>query len=301
MQTEKEFDLLPPCNDFVFKNVFGKASHKRALISLLNAILDGNPVIRDITIENSEIPRDFSRGRSIHLDISATSDDSTKLNIEMQCFDAGRIINRSAFHRARRMSAKLKKSEEFDALPNMISIWLANYDETKRNYHTHEALYMFKKTPFDPAEIATDKFRTFIIELPKVDIKQTSIADMFKVWVYFLRNPEKIPAEFLTIPEVEEAMNELRYVSQDSKVRRKYEEYLKWQNDEINARSHARNEGIAIGEERGLTKGMMEGRKEGRMEGKRETALTMLSDDMSIASISKYTGLSLSEIESLKQ
>jgi predicted transposase/invertase (TIGR01784 family) len=286
MQAEEKFDLLPVCTDYVFKNVFGKASHKRALISLLNSILEGHPVIRDITIENSEIPRDFKKGKSVGLDIRATADDETKLQIDVQCQDDGCVANRSVFYQAKMQKNELNASEEYDDLPNIISIWLVNYDETKRKYHTHEAVYTFKKTPLDLPEIATDKFRIFIVELPKVDINHVKVSDIFKVWVYFLRNPEKIPAEFLTIPEVEEAMNELKYVSQDPKVRQGYNDYIKWQNDQINARSHAFNKG----------------KREGRMEGVRQIVTKMLAIGKKKESeISELTGLSPSEIRTLKQ
>jgi predicted transposase/invertase (TIGR01784 family) len=283
-----DIKLLPPCVDYVFKNVFAKESHKRALISLLNSILDGHPVIRDITVENPEIPRDFKGGKSVGLDIRAATDDETRLQIDVQCRDDGCIANRSVFYQAKMQKNELKASEEYDDLPNIISIWLANYDETKRRYHTHEAVYTFKKTPLDQAEIATDKFRIFIVELPKVDIKQANVSDIFKAWVYFLRNPEKIPVEFLTIPEVEEAMEELKYVSQDPKVRQGYDDYVKWQNDQINARSHAYN------------KGKREGKDEGRLEEKRAAALNALSLNISLEQISQLTGLSSAEIEALR-
>jgi predicted transposase/invertase (TIGR01784 family) len=236
--------------------------------------------VRDITIENPEIPRDFKKGRGVGLDIRATTDDDTKLCIEIQCRDDGSVVNRSIFCQAKLHKRELSTGEEFDELPNIISIWLTNYDETKRKYHTHEAMYTFKKTPLDAPEIASDKSRIFVVELPKVDIKQANVADMFKVWVYFLRNPEKIPAEFLTIPEVEEAMRELEYVSHDPEMRQAYDEYTKWQNDQINARSHAYNKG--------------------RNEERSEIARSALSMNLPVDQISELTGLSASEIEALK-
>jgi predicted transposase/invertase (TIGR01784 family) len=247
-ELEKKLDLLSPCSDFIFKNIFAKSSHKRALISLINSILDGNPHIKDLTIENPEIPKDLPKGKSVRLDIRATSDDGTRLGIEIQCADDGRIVNRSAFYQSCTMPNDLEEGQEFDALPNVISIWLVNYDETKRKYHTHEALLTFKETPFDPPQIATEKFRTIIVELKKVNIKQATINDMFAVWMYFLRNPEKIPVEFLDVPEVEEAMNELQYVSQNPKMRKIYEERLRWQNNERNLRAHHYNRGVTEGE-----------------------------------------------------
>jgi predicted transposase/invertase (TIGR01784 family) len=292
VKKEEKTGLLPPSSDFVFKNIFAKSSHKRALISLINSILDGNPVVRDITIENPEIPRDFKKGRGVGLDIRATTNDGTKLCIEIQCRDDGSVVNRSIFCQAKLHKRELSIGEEFDELPNVISIWLTNYDETKRKYHTHEAMYMFKKTPLDAPEIASDKSRIIVVELPKVEIRQASISDLFKVWVYFLRNPEKIPAEFLTIPEVEEAMRELEYVSHDPEMRQAYNDYTKWQNDQINARSHAYN--------KGRNEGRNEGRSEGRSEGMREAAVRMFSKGIDINDISEVTGLSSSEIEALK-
>jgi predicted transposase/invertase (TIGR01784 family) len=44
----------------------------------------------------------------------------------------------------------------------------------------------------------------------------------------------------------------------------------------------------------------LQGMAKGRVEEKKQTALSMLQDGMSISTISKYTGLSISEIQSLK-
>jgi predicted transposase YdaD len=44
----------------------------------------------------------------------------------------------------------------------------------------------------------------------------------------------------------------------------------------------------------------LEGRAEGLTEGIKKTALSMLADSMPVSTISKYTGLSILEINSLK-
>jgi hypothetical protein len=43
---------IRPTNDFAFKKTFGTPGNRLALISLRNAILDPNPPIVDVTIEN---------------------------------------------------------------------------------------------------------------------------------------------------------------------------------------------------------------------------------------------------------
>ncbi|MDR0968689.1 MAG: Rpn family recombination-promoting nuclease/putative transposase, partial [Holosporaceae bacterium] len=47
---EEKIDLLEPSRDFIFRTIFGTEEHKAELISLLNAILQGAPVIKDLTI-----------------------------------------------------------------------------------------------------------------------------------------------------------------------------------------------------------------------------------------------------------
>jgi predicted transposase/invertase (TIGR01784 family) len=135
-----------------------------------------------------------------------------------------------------------------------------------------------------------------VVELQKVDIKHVNISDIFKVWVYFLTNPERIPEEFLTIPEVEEAMNELKYVSQDQKTRQAYMSYIKGKNDQINAKAHAFNKGKKEGEARGMKLGEAKGRMEGRM----EMARNLLQSNVDINIIASSSGLSVSEIEALR-
>jgi predicted transposase/invertase (TIGR01784 family) len=282
--SEESFNLLDPSRDFIFRNVFGTQEHKAELISLLNAILNGNPRIKDLTVENGDIPKNAEDGKSVRLDICATVDDSTKVLIEIQCYDAGCLINRSAFYQSKRLPEELHEGQTFDSLPNIISIWFTRYNETSRKYHTSEAMLMYKESPLDPAEVASEKFRTFIIELKKIDLSKVKASSMFDVWMYFLIAPEEIPEEFLRIKEVKDAMQTLTYVSHDPEKRRIYNARVKAQNDAINDMSHARNEG----------------RNEGRSEREREMARSMLVDGMTAVTVSKYTGLSVKEIESLK-
>ena len=62
-------------------------------------------------------------------------------------------------------------------------------------------------------------------------------------------------------------------------------------------------EGIAQGKAEGLAQGKAEGLAQGRAEGEQQerikTAKNMLRDGLNINNISKYTGLSLSEINAL--
>jgi len=76
--------LLTPTSDFVFKRIFGVESHKRVLVCLLNSILNNDPRIDSVSLENSEIPKDFQDGKDVRLDIKARTDKGALCNIEIQ-------------------------------------------------------------------------------------------------------------------------------------------------------------------------------------------------------------------------
>jgi predicted transposase/invertase (TIGR01784 family) len=284
-------ELLKTSYDFVFKRVFGVESHKRVLVCLLNSILRGNPQVDSIELDNTEIPKDSSDGKSVHLDIKAKTPEGLIVNIEIQCANRGELIHRSAFYQARMMPREIKEGESYNKIPDMISIWIADYKATTRNHHTNEIVYMYKGTNRDPIEIATSKFRTFIIELEKIEFKKMHRADMFSVWMMFIKNPASIPEEFLSIPEVDEAMKELTYLSQDEEFRAEYEARQKLINDERAA--------LAIAEERGKSEGLAEGLAEGETRKAKETAINLLAMGLSLEQIAKATGLSVEDVQNI--
>ena len=69
-----DYILYDPKKDYIFKTLFGKEKNKDLLISLLNSILRGNPVIKDLTLHNTELAKILEKDKSSRLDISAISD-----------------------------------------------------------------------------------------------------------------------------------------------------------------------------------------------------------------------------------
>jgi predicted transposase/invertase (TIGR01784 family) len=225
--------------------------HKRVLVCLLNAILQGRPYIESITLVNPEHKKKRKDEQSITIGIEAVTDKEAIVNIDIQCDRNGNLVNRAINHVSQLMKDELDEGESFDSMPDIISIWLTDYKETLRKHHTHEAVYMFRSNTLGGAETATEKTRVFIIELPKIDLKQASINDIFSVWMYFLKNPELIPSEFLTkVPEVYEALEELKTLSLNREFRAKYNAHLKNQNDRRSREANAKEGRVkGIGEE----------------------------------------------------
>ena len=281
MQEERKTDLLPVSNDYVFARLFGRKNHERVLVCLLNAILDGHPHIKTITLDPTEHKKKRKDGKTIRLDIAATSDDGTRLNIEMQCHNEGNIADRAAYYQARLREEELKEGQSYSTIPDIISIWICDEPVTKRKGCCHEIVDMYKKSPVDDSEIASEKVRQFIIELTKIDMAEKCLLNkMFSVWMRFIKDPSTIPPEFLDYPEVNEAMSELTIMSADKITRAEYNSRLKQLND--------------------FRSGQTEKYNEGAHDKSLETAKNLFSMGLAIEQIAKATGLSLKEIEAIK-
>lgn len=281
-----EHDLLPLKNDYVFKRVFGVESHKRVLVCLLNSILNGRPQIKSIEFDKTEYVKDREDGKSVRLDIAATTSEGVRVRIEMQCKNVGDIIQRANFYDAKTLKESIDEGEDYNDIPSRILIWITDYNATNRKSCVNEVVEMYKDNGVDPIEVASEKMRKFIIELTKLEITPKSyVSDMFSVWMTFIKDPESIPEEFLKIPEVNEAMKELQYVSQDKKASK---EYL--------ARQMEINDYNA-----GITKAKKEGRAEGEKKAKIETARNLLKAGVDVNIIAASVGLSVEEIKQLKR
>ena len=57
-------DLLPVSNDYVFAQLFRRKNHERVLVCLLNAILDGHPHIKSITLDPTEHKKKRKDGKT---------------------------------------------------------------------------------------------------------------------------------------------------------------------------------------------------------------------------------------------
>jgi predicted transposase/invertase (TIGR01784 family) len=102
-----------------------------------------------------------------------------------------------------------------------------------------------------------------------------------------------IPEEFITkVPEVHEALEELKVMSMDEEFRAAYDAHIKAKNDQTSREANARAEGIEKGRAEGIT--------EGELKGKREMALGLLRAGVDLAIIAQTSGLSVEEIEPLK-
>ena len=282
-----EYRLFDPKVDYVFKILFGDENDKSMLISLLNAILKGKPTIKDLILNNTDIPKILKDNKSCKLDILATSDEGIKFNIEMQCKKTKDIINRTVYYASKLFTKDLKENDDYNN-SKVISIWIFGENVTDRESAINEAYMTLQKTNNEDYEILTDHLRIIYLELNKYKITKDNINDKLTKWVDFLTNPIDLEKSTFEDEDIEKARKKLEFISSDDKERASLEAIKEGLFDQYSSFNIGKKEGIE------------EGLKEGEKKGKIEMARNMLKDNVDINIISKYSGLNIAEINKLK-
>lgn len=271
--------LLNVTNDYVFKRIFGQKKNSDILKDLLQAILT------DIEITSVHVNQDVSLERQLMtdklgiLDIVATLNNGTRVNIEMQVKDYNNTVDRSVFYESGLLHESLNKNEDYLQIPKSIGIWILNYDifnngsfhEIARLRRDHENI------------VLTDKFEIHYIQLPKFKQKCTRISNKLEEWLTFIscKNLEEI--SMIENEYVKKAEEELEYLSGDAAERRLAELREKAIRDEAAAIAGATRRGI----------------EKGKKEEKFQIAKKMLKESIKIETITRITGLTKEQIENL--
>ncbi|MBR0492068.1 MAG: Rpn family recombination-promoting nuclease/putative transposase [Clostridia bacterium] len=281
-------ERLKPTNDFLFKKLFGESKNADLLKDLLQAILT------DIKIKKVQINKDVSLERKLIseklgiLDIVATLNDSTRVNIEMQVKDYYNTIDRSVFYGTGIYHENLNSGQDYLEMPKSISIWITDYDVFEEGpFHERARL----KRDYENI-VLTDKLEIHYIQLTKFKEKCKRISNKLEQWLTFIKNENVEEIRMIDNKLVQKAEDEFEYLTGDAETRRLAELREKAIRDEAAGLKSARRKGIEEGIQQGIEKGIEKQ--------KIETAKKMLAEKIDIELIMKITELAKEEIEKLK-
>ena len=246
--------ILDPKVDFIFKNLFGIKARKRTLISLLNAIIspyEGRDIV-DAQIDNSVIRKEHLEDKYSILDIKATLDDDSRVNIEMQMTEPGHMTKRLLYYLSRLYTEQLSSGGEYKELRKTIVIGILNYSMLKNDRYISRFLLKEGETN----EPLTDLLQVYLIELKKLDKGIAEIESPLEGWMEFLKEPKEEVVKMLSkqVPEIGEAYEVLKVVSRGKKTRHDYEIREKALKDRASSESWNREKGIEQGIEKGFEK-----------------------------------------------
>ncbi|MBE7168441.1 Rpn family recombination-promoting nuclease/putative transposase [Bacillus toyonensis] len=258
--------------DFAFKQLFGTNGNEDILVAFLNAILKDSlesPIVA-LQLEDPHLHREYEEDKLSILDISATLNTGTKVNVEIQLNNNHDMIKRSLYYWGRLYTSQFQKGMPYSSLHKTITINLLNFVmfPEYEAFHTTGILWNQQQQ-----KLLSDDIEVHIVEISKLlqqwrEEKVNPWEDSFVRWLLLLPANED---EYLTQtlediamnqdPILQKAMNNWERMSQDSSFRQAYEAREKALMDEAAKFAHARNEGKKEGIQQGkiqMIKGMHE-------------------------------------------
>ena len=282
--------------DYAFKRVFGRNGNEAILKDFLESILDIE--IKDIIIQNPEIPKNMRDSKIGILDVRAEINGKEIIEVEMQVQNQYNMDKRSSTYITKIYSDQLKEGDSYVEVKKVAVINILNFNYYERNsYHSVGRMKFENSKENEKVDMGyileeqyvTDDLEMHFIELPKFRKKNPDISSKLDQWLWLIcGEEEKIKMAKNENEKIKEAKSELEKLEMSPEDRELYELRLKAIRDEINIR------------ESGFIDGKTEGKKEGELQKSLEIAQNMLKENMPIEVISKLTGLSQEEIEKLK-
>ena len=239
---DNEQKRLEPLADSVFNYVFSEPDTILSMQELINNVLvkAGDAPIREISTMNSQysIIGETVEGRGGRLDIRAVAEDNTLFDIEVQLRRQLFMNDRSWFYGSRMLSEAFREGQDYREMPRVRVINILDF--TLRDSHPDylQPIGVMYRTP--PAEIATDAFRIYNIELPKFRKEYPSLDsvmnDPLARWLYLLDRGYKNDQEMEVLTNMTEGMRafakKYNRSLDDPKLRALYELEMSAQRDQ---------------------------------------------------------------------
>lgn len=263
----KPFPL--PKVDFAFAWLFADPRNCHLLQALLEAILD-LPIgsVKVLSYEDRHLKRRHESDKMGILDVLVTLRDGTKVNVEMQLFYHGYILERITFYNGRLVSNQLEAGQDYSELKRAISILIVD-----KNVIPHDEAYHHKFQLYDAQHQVklTDLIEIHTLELQKLPL-ESDLSTKYQ-WMKFLKSENEDELRSIARGDIhmEDALYELEKLKKDSQAMDDYiRRHMAIQEDKARfdtATKMGFEEGLRSGRQQGLDEGRQEGRQEGHQEG----------------------------------
>lgn len=235
--------------DFVVKELF---AHEKVRKQFLSDAL-GIPIdmIRAVRLANPFLRRRLWRQKQGILDIALVLNDDNKIDIEMQVHMQKHWVRRDLYYLARMYTDDLMIGENYGKLRRCISISLLDFKLFPNDTEYHH-IYRLRD---EMGKELTNLWEIHIVELGK-----TLTGDAVDDWIRLLNAKSQEEVDMLIIKNegMREAVEVVREMGLIRTLRWIYDDYWKAKRDRWAEDEYVRDEGIAIGLERGKAEGKAE-------------------------------------------
>ncbi|OQY06539.1 MAG: transposase [Fusobacteriia bacterium 4572_132] len=279
-----------PKIDLVFRKLFGSEENKDILLSFINGILEGETVIKDLTLKNPYNLSFYMSGKMTILDIKAEDENGIWYDIEMQISEQGFYGKRALYYWSKVYSDQIEKAEDFRELKKTIGIHLLDFKYFDDDRYIRNIVLKDMETDEIYPELNYEEL--YFIEMSKFKKKYSEVKTVLDRWITFMNrayelDKNNIPKE-LEDEVIKKAIDKLEVMYFNEQEREVYEAERKIKMN--------RKEELRTAEE----KGIKEGKREGIREEKIEIAKNLLKNNVDVQIIITSTGLNIEEIEKLK-
>ena len=298
---------LDPKNDLTFKRVFGE--HPDLLKSFLNAML---PLNEDELIESLEylpaelVPELPVLKHSI-VDVRCVDMKGRQFIVEMQMIWTESFKSRMVFNASKAYVKQLGDAKKYKALQPVYALSLVNeiFNRTSLEFYHHYQIVNIADTSEQ-----LEGLEFVFVELPKFKPQNYSEKKMQVLWLRFLTEVNEelqiVPKEMYENEEIKKALENIQVSAFTKAQLESYDNYWDSIRSEVSLITDAHDKGMEKGMEKGREeeKAILLPKIEAALAKEKaksiKLALKMLKLGDSIEEIMQETGLSKSEINSLK-
>jgi predicted transposase/invertase (TIGR01784 family) len=273
--------FINPKTDFAFKKIFGSEQSKDILISFLNALLyDAQPIIKDLEILNPYLAPRIRGVKDTYLDVKARITGDKTVIIEMQVLNVEGFEKRILYNAAKAYSIQLDSGEDYTLLNPVIALTITDFemfphlDKVISRFALKEKDYLVDYLIYD--------IELVFVELTKFRKELEELETLTDKWIYFLksaRSLDGVPETMGVVPEIRKAFEVANQANLNREELEDLEKREIWIHDQRNAIKKAVNQAVK--------------------QNKLEIAKGLL-DVLDEETISQTTGLSLEEVQELK-
>lgn len=198
----------------------------------------------------------FENEKTGIVDVKASFDDKTKVNIEIQLENGYNMNKRSFFYLSKLYSEGFKKGKNYNALLKTISINILGYNEFLKD-HCHSVFRLKDEENSD--SYYSDVMEIHFLELRKVSIDQVEEEALLD-WLEFIKTDKEEVVKVLSKKnkDIYKATKKLEELSSDEEIRRVAENRAKYLSDlETNQRGAYED-----GHKQGLDEGILIAKQE---------------------------------------
>ena len=291
--------------DWAMKKLLRSKANFEILEGFLSELLRED--IRILELLESESNKENRKDKFNRVDLKVKNDKEEIILIEVQYEREFDYLQRILFGTAKVLTEHIEESDSYSEIVKVISINILYFDLGLGSDYIYHGTTAFKglhcQDELQLSEEQQELYRKKAIHeifpeyyLIKVNNFDEMAKDTLDEWIYFLKNGE-IREDFKA-KGIRKAKRELDILNLPDEERLAYERYQ----DDLHYQASMVESSYTIGIIKGEKRGRAEGRAEGQLEGKREVAVKLLaSGSLDIGEIAEITGLSVEELQGLKQ